>query len=340
MNNSTVSFDHREERMLVPYAFKAVFSVAVSAVALLSVFGNVLAIITFLKTQNLRTSTNYYITSMAVSDLLYVATQWPLFVRSRHSVLRHTVSVFQCKLVTYSADVSYSVSILSLVLISVDRFIATVFPMNAAMVKGRIRAVLIVLTWILPIGILGPYPVVFSKVAEETDGRYICTTDGSELVVTIYSILGIVTLYCAPLLVIIILNARIMKSLRRTNPVINGNGHSSARRRKQSQRIMKCLIMISAFFFVCWTPNYLTLIIFTFLPNALERYAEEMLAIAGFYFLPFVSTAVNPVILFRFSTNYQQGLKSCLRLAVVKCRSCLVPAEAAHQENVELPELK
>ena len=88
MNNSSVPFDHHEERMLVSYAFKAVFSVAVSTIALLSVSGNVLAVISFVKTQNLRTSTNYYITSMAVSDLAsYVATQWSLIVRGRHSVL-------------------------------------------------------------------------------------------------------------------------------------------------------------------------------------------------------------------------------------------------------------
>ena len=119
MNNSTVSFDHHEERMLVPYAFKAVFSAAISAVALLSVSGNVLAIITFLKTaQNLWTSTNYYITSMAVSDLLYVVVDSALFVRSRRSVFGRTVSSFQCILGLYLTFVSYSVSVESLALIT------------------------------------------------------------------------------------------------------------------------------------------------------------------------------------------------------------------------------
>ena len=46
------------------------------------------------------------------------------------------------------------------------------------------------------------------------------------------------------------------------------------------------------------------------------------------YFLPYLSTALNPLILFTFTTRYRQGLKDCLRLEVVKCRV----------ENVELPE--
>ena len=184
---------------------KQFFSVAVSTIALLSVSANVLAVISFLKTQNLRTSTNYYITSMAVSDLVYVATQWSLFLRSGRSVLGHAVSAFQCKLVIYSAYDTYSVSVESLVLISVDRFIATVFPLNSAMITGRIRAVFISLSWIVPMGILAPYPVVFSRAAEETDGPYICTNDGSEILLAIYNLSGFAILYCAPLMVIIIL---------------------------------------------------------------------------------------------------------------------------------------
>ena len=98
MNNSTLSFRHDEEEMLVPNAFKSASSVAVSVVALTSVIRNVLVITTFFKTQNLRISTNFYITSMAVSDLLFIITNWPLYLCSRLSIFGHSVSSFQCKL--------------------------------------------------------------------------------------------------------------------------------------------------------------------------------------------------------------------------------------------------
>ena len=41
-------------------------------------------------------------------------------------------------------------SILSLVLIAVDRFIATVYPLKASNITGKIRAILLILCWILP----------------------------------------------------------------------------------------------------------------------------------------------------------------------------------------------
>ena len=42
MNNSTVPFDHDDDRMQVPYAIRAVFFSAISTVGLISVIGNVL----------------------------------------------------------------------------------------------------------------------------------------------------------------------------------------------------------------------------------------------------------------------------------------------------------
>ena len=138
MNNSTLSFRHDEEEMLVPNAFKPASSVAVSVVALTSVMGNILVITTFFKTKNLRISMNYYITSMAVFDLLFIITNWPLYLCSRLSIFGHSVSSFQCKLGNYLTSVSYSVSVENLVLVIVERFIAIVFPMKVSMISGRI----------------------------------------------------------------------------------------------------------------------------------------------------------------------------------------------------------
>ena len=158
MNNSTDSFGlHDRSIQQVPDAFRAVFFLTISFVALVSLIGNILEIMTFLKTQNLRTSTNYCITSMAVSDLPFVFCGWAQYAKSKLSVFDLSLSPFVCKLGLYIQSVSYSISITSLVLITVDRFVAIVFPMRVAMITGRIRAVLILLTWVIPMGIFSPH---------------------------------------------------------------------------------------------------------------------------------------------------------------------------------------
>ena len=339
MNNSSISFGHPEDSIIVPYTLKAVFSVALVVVVVVSEIGNVLVIVNFFKTQSLRTSTNYYITSMAASDLLLVTTNWPLYLSERLSVFgQTTLSDFACQVGTYLSLVSYAVSIESLVLISVDRFIATVFPMNATIITRRIRTIFILLTWFLPMGLLVTI-LYFTRTADEHEGPNVCYTEMSTDVHTLYLAGGFVLCYCAPLVVIITLSSCIMQSLRRTNPMIQGNGLSNIRRRKQNVQIMKVLTLINVLFFICWTPSYVTGFLLTF-PQQIPRNTQAVLYILSQYFLPFVSSAVNPVILFTFSTNYRQALKNSLRLAVVKCRSCFVQEQAVHEQHVELPELR
>ena len=339
MNNSTDSFGlHDSSIQQVPHAFRAVFFGTISVVALISLIGNILEIITYLKTQNLRNSTNYYITSMAVSDVLLVVSGWAQYATSRLSVFDPSLSSFVCKLGLYIQRVSYSISITSLVLITVDRFVAIVFPMRVSMITGRVRAVLILLTWVIPMGIFSPY-IQNTRKAEEDERQYICADDMSRLAGTINLTTFFVLFYLAPLIIITILNFRIMKSLRRTNPVIQGNSQNNTTRRKRNQRIMKILILINISFFVRWTPLYAMGFSLSYFLKHFKVHVLEILHLVCVYFLPLLSTAFNPVILFTFSTNYRQALKDCLRLVVAKCCSCLKFQQAAREENVELPEL-
>ena len=77
MSNSTEAhYNNREE---CSHVVATSFTVVLSTLSLLAVTGNLLVIITFIKTANLRTSPNYYIVNMAVSDLIAVILNWPLY---------------------------------------------------------------------------------------------------------------------------------------------------------------------------------------------------------------------------------------------------------------------
>ena len=57
------------------FELKILLYLIISTVAILSLIGNTLEITTFLTT-NLRTSTNYFITSMAFSDVILLSVTW------------------------------------------------------------------------------------------------------------------------------------------------------------------------------------------------------------------------------------------------------------------------
>ena len=88
--------------------------------------------------------------------------------------------------------------------------------------------------------------------SEESDEPYLCAFENGGLIFIVFIIIGFVLLYCAPLTAIIILNTRIMKFLKRTNPAIEGIRHSNARR-KRNERIIKILLLITITFVICWT---------------------------------------------------------------------------------------
>ena len=219
------------------------------------------------------------------------------------------LSMTMCKLSMFVTYVSYTISIASLVLISVDRYIAIVLPMKAKTITRRTRAISISITWILAfgIGIPGSY---FSRMTTDAERPYFCTTDMSSVAMFALDISFFVLYYFVPLLIIAILSFCIIKALRRTNPAIQENSQINTRRAKQSRRVMKILISINFVFVVCWTPAYVVI----FLLHYFEMHVREMLFITCFYFLPLVSGAFNPEILFTFSANYRHSLKQCLRV--------------------------
>lgn len=198
--------------MEMPFILKAVLYIVLSIVAFLSVIGNTLQIIAFLRSQNLRTSTNYYITSMAFSDVIFVLSVWMLHSMSRLSVLENIVAPAVCRLCSYFWYPSFSVSVLSLVLISVDRFVATVFPMKISMMTGRIRAIFILLTWIFPMAFY--IPVLYDvRLAKEAERPWICFWgELNALLLFTYSMVEVVLLYLVPLIIVTILNVWIVKS--------------------------------------------------------------------------------------------------------------------------------
>ena len=264
---------------------------------------------------------------------------WTLYSLSKLSVFGDVLTSFVCKLGAYFGYLSLSLSVLSLMLISVDRFVAIVFPMKVSMISRRVRSIFILLSWVFSLVFL--IPAWFEvRLAKETEKRRICSPRKFNTLYSAYTFVGLLGFYFLPLIVITILNICIINSLRKTNPVIQGNSLSSAIRHKRNQRIMKMLILIIVVFFLCYTPR-IALPIWEFTSDLqLYKVHRQIFYIFAVFFLPFISTFLNPVIIFSLSTNYRQALKNYLRVVCGTCQSCFKSNQSALEENVELPEIR
>lgn len=104
----------------VPYA------VLEGLVAIGAAVGNSLVIVAFRRERRLRRRTNYYIVSLAVADLLVGLVGIPCAVLASVGLPRHLhMCVFSVSLII----VLCTVSILSLVAVSADRYWAILYPM-------------------------------------------------------------------------------------------------------------------------------------------------------------------------------------------------------------------
>ena len=290
------------------------FTVLLSTVSLAAFIGNLLVMACFANTQGLRTSTNCYIVNMAVSDLLCACFNWPLYAAegmlTTRVFINGPVATFMCKLGMYFRGISQVVSVLSLILIAVDRYIAIVFPLKITVLgRGRIRLSLLVLTWIIPVACGFPY-FLYTKIVKVDDQTF-CRIVWDKLVNAIFNFTGFVVFYCAPLLAMTILYIRIVKTVRnRLNTADKTQDQLVNKRQQQNQKITKILISIVVAFFICWTPLCIYLALKMFHPALFVQDKCMVMAALFFYLFPSLSTAINPIILFLFSTNYRQALKS------------------------------
>ena len=126
------------------------------------------------KNKRLRRSINYFVFNMAVSDLFN-----PLTVMTMKIVEIISGSEFWkvdrpwllanilCKLAYFLPDVSIVVSIGSLLLISIDRLIAVVFPLKAKLISSKVRLISILSTWFVAIAVHAPYFYNFKLIPYE-----------------------------------------------------------------------------------------------------------------------------------------------------------------------------
>ncbi|CAI9723024.1 Dopamine D2-like receptor [Octopus vulgaris] len=173
---------------------------------LLTVFGNVLVVMSVYRERSLKCATNYFICSLALADLLVAVTVMPGAVYYE-VVERWTLSDQLCD-AWVASDVMYcTASILNLTAISVDRFIAVTQPIKYSKHKNSKRVyIMIMLVWLISIAIAAP--IALGVNYSDKRRQFVCAFFNSDFL--IYSSMGS---FYIPSIVMIFLYWRIYRVL-------------------------------------------------------------------------------------------------------------------------------
>ena len=290
-------------------------TIALSLILVVSLVGNSLIGIIVYKTPNLRKPINFLIANMTLSDLLY-----PIFLFPSRLTLLHLdgwliggpLGQALCKLPSFLADASTLVSVQSLILITVDRFKATVFQLRSPLISRKLCPFFILATWIVAMAVYSPYLIAFQLV-EYPEGMK-CKKQQEAFGETAYSnyilAVAIMFFYIPFVLFLLLYSIMLIKLKQQAHP-----GEQSANievlRKRRNKNVLKTAIAIVSVFMFCWLPFFTNLLLFSFAPEN-SRSCGFLMFLQCSLYMAFANCAINPFVCLIFSSNYRQGLKKLL----------------------------
>ncbi|ESO93874.1 hypothetical protein LOTGIDRAFT_209429 [Lottia gigantea] len=175
-------------------------------IPILTVFGNILVVMSVYRERSLRTVTNYFICSLAVADIFVAVLVMPFAVYMEVTTA-WLLSDPLCDAWVASDVMACTSSILNLTAISVDRFIAVTQPIKYSKHKNSKRVfVMLALTWVISVAIAAPIALGVNYSDKRTPGA--CNFFNADFL--IYSSMGS---FYIPSLIMIYLYYRIWRVL-------------------------------------------------------------------------------------------------------------------------------
>ncbi|XP_075158109.1 RYamide receptor-like [Haematobia irritans] len=203
-------------------------------------------------TPRMRTVTNYFIANLAMGDILMSLFCVPSSFISTFILGYWPFGIALCHFVNYSQAVSVLVSAYTLVAISIDRYIAIMWPLRPRITK-RYAKFIIVGIWIIALATALPIPIV-SKLVQPGDwyeqcDRYICKEEWPTAEQNYYYTWALLTLqFIVPLSVLIFTYTRIALAVWGKRPpgeAENSRDQRMARSKRKSASRLKFTFLMS-----------------------------------------------------------------------------------------------
>lgn len=275
-------------------------------VLIVSVLTNTFIIFIVNKKERIKTVTNCLVANMACSDLLIGLINMPNMIKEEvtdsHALpFGGFAGSFLCKTLVLSQDVSTFCSILSLVAIAVERYLAIFVPFKKYITRDNVKYV-IISCWVLSLMVASP--LLYANKGYLEDGKYYCAEDWSPLntmtAASTYTLCTFVLLYALPLCSICYMYSAVVHRLWKQ--CVPGDQRTPQSRKKRSQakkRVLKMLIAIVLAFAICWLPYHT----YFFLDSFYAPYKDCGPPLKLYFisrFVAYANSAVSPCIFILF----------------------------------------
>ncbi|XP_039958701.1 allatostatin-A receptor-like [Bactrocera tryoni] len=257
--------------------------------------------------QQMRSTTNLLIINLAISDILFVIFCVP-FTATDYVLPEWPFGNLWCKFVQYMIVVTCHGSVYTLVLMSLDRFLAVVHPVTSMSLRTERNAMLaIICAWVAIVTSAIPVALSHSIQLYYFKGRNYtaCVFSSHEGIwnLVAFQVSFAASSYVTPLTLIFFLYmcmlARLWKSAPGCKP--------SAESRKGKRRVTRMVVVVVCAFAICWLPIHVILVL-----KALDMYASTHLTVIIqiiSHVLAYTNSCINPILYAFLSDNFRKAFR-------------------------------
>ncbi|CAD6208821.1 GSCOCG00003628001-RA-CDS [Cotesia congregata] len=299
------------------------------------IIGNVSTCVVIYRIKSMHTATNYYLFSLAVSDLVFLIFGLPPEIYLVWSKYPYIFGEWFCIVRGLVAECSTYASVLTITAFTIERYIAICHPFLSHTMSKLSRVVkMILIIWVVAICFALPLALQYGVIEAThiSPDMVICTLKNPYLQHSFE--LATLLFFIIPMILITILYSMIGLKLRKSRMMkkrnIRNQGTRSAQESrkskwdnrntgKSSRRVVKMLVAVVIAFFICWAPFHVQRLIAIY-GTGNDRVTSKSKAMILLYniftylsgVLYYVSTTINPILYNIMSNKFREAFKETL----------------------------
>lgn len=311
-NGSVASPNGQADFIEFPLNLQVAMTVAYVTIFVISLVGNVVMVYVIFKTPDLRTTTNLLIANMAIADLIITFFAMPYCVTYLYLQNIWISGIFgdiACRIVQYVLALAISGSVLTHVLVALERFFCLVFPFKrVAFIKNSKLCYSFI--WCSSFILMSPYLAVYGSQQLGPGGNSYCAVKLEYLkILQVYFPLIFLFLYLLPLAFIATLYTFVCRKLwKHKSPGILSQT-AIEKRESRKRKTVKMLIILVIVFALCWLPAHVMHMYSYLWYNTTLPLAVPLLS----FWACHSHSAINPLLVASFNQLYRKACRDMVR---------------------------
>lgn len=293
-------------------------TVLYSLIFVAGLFGNISTCVVISRNKHMHTATNYYLFSLAISDLLLLLSGMPpevylLWVKT------YVFGETFCILTGFAAETCANATVLTITAFTVERYVAICHPFLSQTVSKLSRAVKsVIVIWLAALFLAVPQAIQFgvvrivSKMPNSTvsEEALHCTLVNTRPWLKYSFQISTLVFFVAPMSLITGLYLLIGVKLRRSRLIKRPHSDIGAQK-----RVIRMLVAVVVCFFICWAPFHAQRLLAVHAAqkepsSALVAVYKALTHVSGVLY--YLSTTVNPLLYNIMSRKFREAFKNTL----------------------------